>query len=270
MTQQSTPKKQNIPQEEAALRQLYRLLQAAQRICVFTGAGVSCPSGIPDFRSAKGIYSQRDGYTRTPEEMVSHEFFWAHPEEFYAFYRKKMVWPNARPNAFHRFAAALEERPGRRVTVVTQNIDGLHQAAGSTRVLELHGSVHRNRCTVCGAACGLQAVTESTGLPRCPACGGLLKPEVVLYGEQLDGPTVEAAVAAIADAELVLVAGTSLAVYPAASFLRYCRGRLAVLNLTPTPVDARADVAVYADAAQAAEYLQAMAQGDDAPPAETC
>ena len=125
------------------------------------------------------------------------------------------------------------------------------------------------RQLLCGVVCGLQAVTESTGLPRCPACGGLLKPEVVLYGEQLDAPTVEAAVAAIADAELVLVAGTSLAVYPAASFLRYCRGRLAVLNLTPTPVDARADVAVYADAAQAAERLQAMARAGDAPPAET-
>ncbi len=243
------------PQQLEAAAALRQLVAQSRRICVFTGAGVSCPSGIPDFRSASGIYNQRDGCTYSPEEMVSHSFFCTHTAEFYDFYRKKMVWPNARPNAFHLYVAALE-KAGKQVTVVTQNIDGLHQAAGSTRVLELHGSVHRNFCTRCGAAAGLDAVLTAAPLPSCAKCGGLLKPDVVLYGESLDSATVHGAVNAIAAADLLLVAGTSLAVYPAASFLNYYRGdRLVVLNLTPTPVDARAAVALYADAAAAAQVL---------------
>lgn len=243
------------PAQQAQARQLGQLLAQSKRVCVFTGAGVSCPSGIPDFRSADGVFSQREGRALSPEELVSHGYFQRHPQEFFDFYRQKLVWPKAQPNIFHRWVAGLET-PTRQVTVVTQNIDGLHQAAGSSRVLELHGSVHRNHCTGCGAFYGLDAVLADSGLPRCPACGGLIKPDVVLYGEALDDATVSAAVAAIAAADLLLVAGTSLVVYPAAAFLGYFRGEhLAVINLAPTPADAEADVAINADVAAVAAFL---------------
>lgn len=246
------------PQAADQVQALHALLRHSRRVCVFTGAGVSCPSGIPDFRSAAGIYNQRDGYTYSPEEMVSHDFFLRRCADFYDFYRDKMVWPTAAPNAFHRWAAGLE-KDGRQVTVVTQNIDGLHQAAGSTRVLELHGSIHRNRCMDCDAFYPLSAVTGCAGVPRCQRCGGVIKPEVVLYGEQLDDATVMAAVRAIAAADLLLVAGTSLAVYPAASFLGYFQGEhLVVLNLSPTPADTRAELAIAADVAAVAERLQQL------------
>ncbi len=240
------------PHLRQQIRELHRMLHTGKPVCIFTGAGFSCPSGIPDFRSADGIYNRTDGCIYSPEEMVSHRFLHTHPREFFAFYREKMVWPDAQPNAAHRYAAALEAA-GIPVTVVTQNIDGLHTAAGSTCVLELHGSIHRNYCLRCKKRYGLEAVLdaydpEDTGVPHCPACGGMVRPDVVLYGEGLEDATVDGAIEAIASAGTLLVAGTSLAVYPAASFLQFFAGEhLAVVNLTPTPVDRRAGLAVCAD-----------------------
>lgn len=213
---------------------LAALVEKSANIVFFGGAGVSCESGIPDFRSQDGLYHQT--YAWPPEEILSHHFFEEEPEEFYRFYREKMLYPGARPNAAHRMLAKLEKQ-GKLKAVVTQNIDGLHQKAGSKRVYELHGTVHRNHCTVCGKAYGLDAVLESAGVPHC-ACGGILKPNVVLYEEPLDEATMLAAVRAIAAADLLLVGGTSLNVYPAAGLLRYFRGpELAVINKTPTPAD---------------------------------
>lgn len=215
----------------------------------FGGAGVSTESGIPDFRSAGGLYSQR--YSHPPEKMVSRSFFDAHPREFYEFYFDRMIAPDARPNQAHRKLAELE-RAGTCAAVITQNIDGLHQAAGSRRVLELHGSVHRNRCTGCGAAFDLaqmRALHEEApdGVPRCPRCGAVVKPDVVLYEEPLDGRILEEAVRAIAAADLLVVAGTSLVVYPAAGLLQYFSGdHLAIVNLAPTDADRHADLCVPA------------------------
>ena len=209
---------------------LRRLVDASEAIVFFGGAGVSCESGIPDFRSTDGLYHQE--YRWPPEEILSHDFFERRPEEFFRFYRDKMLYPQAEPNAAHLALARLEQA-GKLKAVVTQNIDGLHQAAGSKNVLELHGSVHRN-------------VLRSEGVPRC-GCGGVIKPDVVLYGEALDETTLNAAVRAIRRADLLLVGGTSLNVYPAAGLLRYFTGAaLAVVNKTPTPADARADLVIQA------------------------
>lgn len=213
----------------------------SRRIVAFTGAGVSTESGVPDFRSAGGIYGRQ--YPHPPEVMVSHSFFMADPEAFFDFYRREMVYPDARPNAAHRKLAQLEAR-GQLTAVVTQNIDGLHQAAGSRRVLELHGSIHRNRCMACGRQFGLDAVLHSSGVPRC-GCGGIIKPEVVLYEEELDSRVLDRSIQAIAQADTLIVGGTSLAVYPAAGLLRYFEGEhLVVINLSPTPMDSRADLLI--------------------------
>lgn len=222
-------------------RRLHKLVEASENIVFFGGAGVSCESGIPDFRSADGLYHQE--YHWPPEEILSHDFFERQPEEFFRFYRDKMLYPQAKPNAAHLALARLE-RDGRLKAVVTQNIDGLHQAAGSKNVLELHGSVHRNHCTRCGAFYALDDVLRSAGVPRC-GCGGVIKPDVVLYGEALDAATLTAAARAISQADLLLVGGTSLNVYPAAGLLRYFSGAsLVVINKTPTPADARADLVI--------------------------
>lgn len=222
---------------------LAKVLEKAKKIVFFGGAGVSCESGIPDFRSADGLYGQQ--YAYPPEEILSHTFFMRDPEEFFRFYRAKMLYPSARPNAAHLALARLEAE-GKMTGVVTQNIDGLHQAAGSKQVWELHGSVHRNHCTRCGAFYTLDDVLRSEGVPRC-GCGGVIKPDVVLYGEALDETTLNAAVRAIRRADLLLVGGTSLNVYPAAGLLRYFTGAaLAVVNKTPTPADARADLVIQA------------------------
>lgn len=216
-------------------------------VVFFGGAGVSTESGIPDFRSPSGLYSAQSAqrYDYPPEVMVSRSFFDAHPREFFDFYFDRMVFRDAQPNACHRKLAELEAR-GIVSAVITQNIDGLHQAAGSKRVLELHGSVHRNHCTRCGAFYTLDDVLRSEGVPRC-GCGGVIKPDVVLYGEALDETTLNAAVRAIRRADLLLVGGTSLNVYPAAGLLRYFTGAaLAVVNKTPTPADARADLVIQA------------------------
>ena len=216
----------------------------------FGGAGVSTESGIPDFRSADGLYRQKAEYPYPPEVMISRTFFDAHPGQFFDYYCDKMLALDAQPNAAHRALAQLE-RDGVCSAVVTQNIDGLHQAAGSRNVLELHGSVHRNYCMECGRAYGVREMlaareAATDGVPRCE-CGGIVKPDVVLYEEPLDAAVMEGAVRAIARADLLLVAGTSLAVYPAAGLLDCFRGsHLAIVNRDPTPGDAQADLCIHA------------------------
>ena len=200
----------------------------------FGGAGVSTESGIPDFRSVDGLYHQKFDYP--PETILSHSFFYAHTEYFYRFYREKMLPLEAQPNAAHRKLAELEQQR-HLAAVVTQNIDGLHQKAGSRTVYELHGSVHRNHCQRCGQFYGPEFIRDGEGIPKC-SCGGLVKPDVVLYEEGLDDDTVEGAVRAIRRADLLIVGGTSLTVYPAAGLLRYYRGeRLVLINRDETPYD---------------------------------
>ena len=218
---------------------LRRLVDASEAIVFFGGAGVSCESGIPDFRSTDGLYHQE--YRWPPEEILSHDFFERRPEEFFRFYRDKMLYPQAEPNAAHLALARLEQA-GKLKAVVTQNIDGLHQAAGSKNVLELHGSVHRNHCTRCGAFYTLDDVLRSEGVPRC-GCGGVIKPDVVLYQESLDQDCIMGAIHAIASADLLIIGGTSLSVYPAASFIDEYRGkRMVLVNKSATPRYDRADL----------------------------
>lgn len=219
------------------------------RMVFFGGAGVSTESGIPDFRSSEGIYAQ--GGVIPPEEMVSHSFFDAHPAEFFDFYFKSMWFPDAQPNQAHRKLAELE-RDGTLSAVITQNVDGLHQKAGSRNVLELHGSSLRNYCTGCGArftAEQLRAAHEQAddGIPRCDKCGGVIRPDVVLYEEALDQRVLRNAIEAIQRADLLLIAGTSLVVYPAAGLIDYFFGnRLVIVNRSPTPRDRHADLCIAA------------------------
>ncbi len=214
---------------------LEELIRDSSNIVFFGGAGVSTESGIPDFRSVDGLYHQKFDYP--PEVMLSHSFFLRHTEEFYRFYREKLIVHGAKPNAAHLRLAALE-REGKLKAVVTQNIDGLHQAAGSRRVYELHGSTLRNYCMKCGKFYDVDFIDKSEGVPRCTECGGIVKPDVVLYEEGLDPDTLEGAVRAIQGADMLIVGGTSLAVYPAAGLLQYFRGRnLVVINKQPTPAD---------------------------------
>lgn len=220
---------------------LEQLIAKSRRIVFFGGAGVSTESGIPDFRSVDGLYHQH--YAYPPETILSHTFFVQKPEEFYRFYRDKLIVKNARPNPAHLRLARLEAE-GRLSAVVTQNIDGLHQAAGSKRVFELHGSTLRNYCTQCGKFYPVDFIAQSEGVPRCE-CGGIVKPDVVLYEEGLDSDVLTGAVNAIAKADLLIVGGTSLAVYPAAGLLQYYRGQqLVVINKTPTPADAQATLLI--------------------------
>ncbi len=212
---------------------LQSMIDRASRIVFFGGAGVSTESGIPDFRSRDGLYHMK--YRFPPEEILSHDFFFRDTEEFYRFYRDKLIGYQAEPNAAHRKLAELEAA-GKLTAVITQNIDGLHQAAGSKRVWELHGSVLRNTCLRCGKKHGLEEIRASEGVPRC-VCGGIIKPDVVLYGESLDDEVVSGAIHALRNADLLIVAGTSLVVYPAAGLIRYYRGEeIAVINLDPIPV----------------------------------
>lgn len=215
-----------------------QFLKESRNVVFFGGAGVSTESGIPDFRSEDGLYRQK--FRFPPEYMLSHECFERNPEEFFAFYREKMLATGAKPNPAHRKLAEWE-REGRLNAVVTQNIDGLHQAAGSRNVFELHGSVHRNHCMRCGKSFSLSFIAESKGVPRC-ACGGIVKPDVVLYGESLPEDAWRGALREISRADLLIVAGTSLAVYPASSLIECCSARLVVVNLSPTPADGRADL----------------------------
>lgn len=220
---------------------LQEIIDDSKRIVFFGGAGVSTESGIPDFRSADGLYSQQ--YKYPPEQVVSHTFFTRYPDEFYRFYRDRMIFPDAKPNAAHLKLAELE-RAGKLSAVITQNIDGLHQAAGSKNVIELHGSVHRNYCTKCGKFYGLSAVTESAGIPECE-CGGRIKPDVVLYEESLNSEDIENAVTEIASADTLIIGGTSLVVYPAAGFVNYFKGKhLVVINKSPTNADKNAELVI--------------------------
>ncbi len=228
-------------------QQLEQLIAQSSRIVFFGGAGVSTESGIPDFRSVDGLYHQQ--YAYPPETILSHSFFVQKPEEFYRFYRQKLLIKGAQPNPAHRRLARLEAE-GKLTAVITQNIDGLHQAAGSKNVLELHGSTLRNYCTACGKFYPASAIAGAEGVPRC-SCGGIIKPDVVLYEEGLSGETLDAAVRALAAADLLIVGGTSLAVYPAAGLLRYYGGRgLVGINKTATPADARATLVIHAPIGQ--------------------
>ena len=223
------------------LKTLQNWIDDSRSIVFFGGAGVSTESGIPDFRSVDGLYHQK--YDYPPEEILSRTFFDARPEEFYRFYRDKMLCLEAQPNAAHKKLAQLEAA-GKLRSVVTQNIDGLHQLAGSRRVWELHGSVHRNHCMRCHKGYPVEFIRDSAGVPRC-TCGGIVKPDVVLYEEALDSSVLEGALKDIQRADMLIIGGTSLAVYPAASLVRYYRGsRLVLINKSPTPYDAHANLVI--------------------------
>ncbi len=227
---------------EEKLEILKQWVNESVRMVFFGGAGVSTESGIPDFRSVDGLYHQQ--YDYPPETILSHTFYMRKPEEFYRFYRAKMLAPDAKPNAAHRKLAQWEQE-GKLSAVVTQNIDGLHQAAGSRKVYELHGSVRRNHCRKCGAFYDLDYMLRTTGIPRCEKCGGIIKPDVVLYEEGLDQATLNGAVRAIGNADLLIVGGTSLTVYPAAGLIDYYDGdRLVLINRSVTPLDSRADLLI--------------------------
>lgn len=224
------------------IEKLQQMIDGSRRIVFFGGAGVSTESGIPDFRSVDGLYHQKFDYP--PETILSHSFFISHTAEFFDFYRQKMICLTARPNAAHRKLAELEAA-GRLSAVVTQNIDGLHQMAGSKNVLELHGSVHRNYCQKCHKCYSAEEILNSTGIPRC-SCGGLIKPDVVLYEEQLDSHTIDESLQYISEADMLIIAGTSLTVYPAASLIRYFRGSyLVLINRDPTPMDNRTSLTIH-------------------------
>ena len=220
---------------------LQQIIDRARRVVFFGGAGVSTASGIPDFRSADGLY-QREYEGLTPEMILSQSFFYLHPEHFFNFYRRFMLHPEAKPNAAHRWLYQLEKADRLR-GIVTQNIDGLHKAAGCRRVYEIHGSVHENYCMDCNAFYPMEAVLRAEGIPRCERCSGVIKPWVVLYGEAPDKYTCMGACRELSNCDTLIVAGTSLSVEPAASFLDYFHGRsLVVINREPTPADARAKI----------------------------
>lgn len=221
--------------------QLKAWIAGSDNIVFFGGAGVSTESGIPDFRSVDGLYNQQ--YDYSPETIISHTFYLRHPEEFYRFYKNRMLFPDARPNAAHLALVRLEQE-GRLRAVITQNIDGLHQAAGSREVLELHGSVHRNHCTRCGRFYSLGEIMEMDGVPHC-TCGGVIKPDVVLYEEGLDQETLQKAVSYIRHADILIIGGTSLTVYPAAGLIDYYRGhKLVLINKSVPSMDSRADLVI--------------------------
>ena len=224
------------------LQQLQAIIDDASHIVFFTGAGVSTESGIPDFRSKDGLYNQK--YDLPPEEIISHSYFMNHPEGFFRFYKDRMIYPDAQQNHVHRFIAECEKKH-KSLGVVTQNIDGLHQKAGSKKVYELHGSVLRNYCENCCAFYPLQTILDSSGVPRCPKCGGIIKPDVVLYEEGLSEAVLNGAVAAIQSADVLIVLGTSLVVYPAAGLLRFFGGKhLVLINKDATPYDNMADLVI--------------------------
>lgn len=221
------------------IEKLQELIDRSRRIVFFGGAGVSTESGIKDFRSVDGLYNQKFDYP--PETILSHSFFMRHTDYFYKFYREKLICKGVEPNAAHKKLAELE-KAGKLTAVITQNIDGLHQMAGSKRVLELHGSIMRNHCMSCHRPFALEAV-EGEGIPRCE-CGGIIKPDVVLYEEPLDDATVTEAIAQLRAAELVIVGGTSLTVYPAAGLLGYTRGKIVLINRDATYISDSADLVI--------------------------
>ena len=221
------------------IEQLKQAIDKANKIVFFTGAGMSTDSGIPDFRSETGLYKNN----LHAEEIISHSYFMANPKGFYDFYKEKMIFEDAKPNYGHEFIAELQKTKD--VKVVTQNIDGLHQMAGSKEVYELHGSIHRNYCMKCHKFFNLEEIIKQDGVPYC-SCGGIIKPDVVLYEEGLDEETIEKSIAAIEDADVLIILGTSLNVYPAAGFIRYFRGSvLAIINKTATPADNNCDIVIH-------------------------
>ncbi|MGN0435057.1 MAG: NAD-dependent protein deacylase [Wujia sp.] len=224
------------------VEKLRKAIEECNNIVFFGGAGVSTESGIPDFRSVDGLYNQK--YKYPPETIISHSFYRSHPEEFYEFYKEKMLFPDAKPNEAHIKLAELEQQ-GKLKAVVTQNIDGLHQKAGSKEVLELHGSVHRNYCERCRKFFDLQYIIDSKGVPCCDECGATVKPDVVLYEEGLDQQTLNKTIYHISHADMLIIGGTSLAVYPAAGMIDYFQGKyLVVINMAPTPRDSYADIVI--------------------------
>ncbi len=223
------------------MEQLKQWVKESGNIVFFGGAGVSTESGIPDFRSVDGLYNQQ--YDYPPETIISHSFYKRNPEEFYRFYKDRMIFTEARPNSAHRVLAGLEEQ-GKLRAVITQNIDGLHQMAGSKEVMELHGSVHRNYCSRCGRFYSLADILAMNGVPYCN-CGGMIKPDVVLYEEGLDQGILQKAVSYIRHADMLIIGGTSLVVYPAAGLIQYYQGnRLVIVNKTVTPADSQADLVI--------------------------
>lgn len=226
------------------MERFIEMLKKSDNIVFFGGAGVSTESGIPDFRSEQGIYKTQQDFGVSPETILSHTFFMQQTQKFYEFYKTTMIYENAKPNKAHEALAKLEAM-GKLKAVVTQNIDGLHQAAGSRIVYELHGTVHKNKCMRCGKAYSLDTVMAADGIPRC-TCGGMIKPEVVLYEEGLDSGTIEKSIEAIRRADMLIVGGTSLNVYPAASFVQYYRGdRLVLINKSETPYDGYANLLIH-------------------------
>lgn len=229
---------------------LVRMLHESENIVFFGGAGVSTASNIPDFRSSEGIFSRKLKMQLTPEQLVSHTFYMRYPEEFYQFYKENLLYPQAKPNDCHIALAKLEQM-GKLKAVVTQNIDGLHQAAGSKAVYELHGSVLRNYCTKCGKFYPMEYVHDAEGVPHCENCGGTIKPDVVLYEEGLDQKILSGAVRAIAEADMLLIGGTSLVVYPAAGLIDYFNGKhLVLINKSVTAADDRAELVINEDIAK--------------------
>lgn len=231
---------------------LQKMTEKAENIVFFGGAGVSTESGIPDFRSVDGLYNQT--YQYPPETILSHQFFMNNTEEFYHFYRNKMLCLAAKPNDAHIKLAELETN-GKLKAVITQNIDGLHQLAGSKKVLELHGSVYRNYCMRCHQSYPVQTILESQGVPKC-SCGGTIKPDVVLYGEGLNNDVINESVAAITRAEVLIIGGTSLGVYPAAGLIDYYRGKkLVLVNKSSTPMDSRANLIINGSIGEVFKHL---------------
>lgn len=236
---------------------LKEMINEVNSIVVFTGAGISTASGIPDFRSSNGLYNEKTNSSFSPEEIISHKFFYLHPEEFYDFYRNKMIYPNAKPNKAHKYFAKLEKQ-GKNITIVTQNIDGLHQEAGSKRVYELHGSIKRNYCQDCYKFYDEKYILNSkTNVPHCKKCQGIIKPDVVLYDEPLDEDIINRTILALMSTEMLIVIGTSLNVYPAAGFIRYFRGKyIVIINKDKTNFDNNMDLVIHDDVIKVIEELE--------------
>ena len=227
-----------------SIEKLSKILKESNNIVFFGGAGISTESNIPDFRSSNGLFNEKLNITFTPEQLVSHSFYIRYPEEFFNFYKSKLIYPEAKPNAGHLALAKLEEM-GKLKAIVTQNIDGLHQVAGSKNVFELHGSVHRNYCIKCHAFYDVKFILEAKGVPTCTKCGGTVKPDVVLYEEGLDDNVIRGAVDAISKADTLIIGGTSLVVYPAAGLINYFKGKnLVLINKSSTSADSKADLVI--------------------------
>lgn len=235
---------------EKKIEKLREIINNSENIVFFGGAGVSTASNIPDFRSANGLYHEKSGMEYPPEQILSHTFFMNHTKEFFDFYRSKMIYEDAKPNDAH-IALAKLEKEGKLKAVITQNIDGLHQMAGSKNVLELHGSIYRNRCMKCRKSFDLKYIIHAKDIPVCDSCGGVVKPDVVLYEESLDSSIIDSSIDYISKADVFAVGGTSLSVYPAANLVNYYRGsKLILINKTETPYDGKASLTIYGNIAE--------------------